>query len=84
MAVDTLSIKVNGDFHEFDFSGQAQDLVDTEQLSERAIRTVELSGGAERGANQLFDYSGKSRAGWLGSSPARFFTLTNAKVTFSE
>ncbi len=29
MAVDTLSIKVNGDFHEFDFNGQAQDLVDT-------------------------------------------------------
>jgi hypothetical protein len=29
MAVDSLSIKVNGDFHEFDFNGQAQNLLDT-------------------------------------------------------
>ncbi len=51
MAVDTLSIKVNGDFHEFDFSGQAQDLVDTASFRERRIRVVDFSGGAHRGAD---------------------------------
>jgi len=84
MAVDTLSVKVNGDFHEFDFSGQAQDLVDTTsfQSGEFALSTYP----AEPSVAPI-NYSiipGNLGQVWLGSSPARFLTLTNATVTFAN
>jgi len=84
MAVDTLSIKVNGDFHEFDFSGQAQDLVDTTsfQSGDFGLSTYP----AEPTVSPI-NYSiipGNLGEVWLGSSPTRFLTLTNATVTFAN
>jgi hypothetical protein len=84
MAVDTLSIKVNGDFHEFDFSGQAQDLVDTSsfQNGEFGLATYP----AEPTVSPI-NYSiipGNLGQVWLGSAPTRFLTLTNATVTFTN
>ncbi len=84
MAVDTLSIKVNGDFHEFDFSGQAQDLVDTASF---ASGEFGLSSFPAEPSVSPISYSiipGNLGQVWLGSSPTRFFTLTNADVTFAN
>jgi hypothetical protein len=84
MAVDTLSIKVNGDFHEFDFSGQAQDLVDTASFESGEFG---LSGFPAEPTVAPISYSiipGNLGQVWLGSSPTRFFTLTNAAVTFAN
>ena len=84
MAVDTLSIKVNGDFHEFDFSGQAQDLVDTASFESGQFG---LSAFPAEPTVAPINYSiipGHLGQVWLGSSPTRFFTLTNADVTFSN
>lgn len=84
IAVDTLSIKVNGDFHEFDFSGQAQDLVDTASFENGQFG---LSAFPAEPAVAPINYSiipGNLGQVWLGSSPARFYTLTNATVTFSN
>jgi hypothetical protein len=84
MAVDTLSIKVNGDFHEFDFSGQAQDLVDTASF---ASGEFGLSSFPAEPSVAPISYSiipGNLGQVWLGTSPTRFFTLTNADVTFAN
>jgi hypothetical protein len=84
MAVDTLSIKVNGDFHEFDFSGQAQDLVDTASFETGEFG---LSSFPAEPTVSPISYSiipGNLGEVWLGSSPTRFFTLTNADVTFAN
>ncbi len=84
MAVDTLSIKVNGDFHEFDFSGQAQDLVDTASFESGEFG---LSSFPAEPSVSPISYSiipGHLGQVWLGSSPTRFFTLTNADVTFAN
>jgi hypothetical protein len=84
MAVDTLSIKVNGDFHEFDFSGQAQDLVDTASFESGELG---LSSFPAEPSVSPISYSiipGNLGQVWLGSSPTRFFTLTNADVTFAN
>jgi hypothetical protein len=84
MAVDTLSIKVNGDFHEFDFSGQAQDLVDTASFANGEFG---LSSFPAEPSVSPISYSivpGNLGQVWLGSSPARFFTLTNADITFAN
>jgi len=84
MAVDTLSIKVNGDFHEFDFSGQAQDLVDTASFESGQFG---LSAFPLEPTVTPISYSiipGNLGQVWLGSSPTRFLTLTNATVTFAN
>jgi hypothetical protein len=84
MAVDTLSIKVNGDFHEFDFSGQAQDLVDTASFQSGQFG---LSTYPAEPSVAPIDYSiipGNLGQVWLGSSPTRFLTLTNATVTLAN
>lgn len=84
MAVETLSIKVNGDFHEFDFSGQAQDLVDTASFETGEFG---LSSFPAEPTVSPISYSiipGNLGEVWLGSSPTRFFTLTNADVTFAN
>jgi hypothetical protein len=84
MAVDTLSIKVNGDFHEFDFSGQAQDLVDTTSFQSGEL---ELSTYPAEPTVAPINYSiipGNLGQVWLGSSPTRFLTLSNATVTFEN
>jgi hypothetical protein len=84
MAVDTLSIKLNGDFHEFDFSGHAQDLVDTASFQSGQFG---LSSYPAEPSVTPINYSiipGNLGQVWLGSSPSRFYTLTNADVTFSN
>jgi hypothetical protein len=84
LAVDTLSIKVNGDFHEFDFSGQAQDLADTSSFQSGQFA---LSAFPAEPTVAPINYSiipGNLGQVWLGSSPNRFFTLTAATVTFSN
>jgi hypothetical protein len=84
MAVDTLSIKVNGDFHEFDFNGQAQDLVDTTSFESGEFG---LSSFPAEPAVAPINYSiipGNLGQVWLGSSPTRFYTVSNAAVTFAN
>jgi hypothetical protein len=84
MAVNTLSIKVNGDFHEFDFSGQAQDLVDTASFESGEFG---LSSFPAEPTVSPISYSiipGNLGQVWLGSTPTRFFTLTEADVTFAN
>jgi hypothetical protein len=84
MALDTLSIKVNGDFHEFDFNGQAQDLVDTASFESGQFG---LSTFPAEPTTAPISYSiipGHLGQVWLGSSPTRFYTLTTADVTFTN
>ncbi len=84
MAVDTLSIKVNGDFHEFDFNGQAQDLVDTASFQNGQFA---LSAFPAEPTVAPINYSiipGHLGQVWLGSSPSRFFTLTSADISLSN
>jgi hypothetical protein len=84
VAVDTLSIKVNGDFHEFDFSGQAQDLVNTASFQSGQFG---LSNFPAEPSVAPINYSiipGNLGQVWLGSSPTRFLTLTDATITFAN
>jgi hypothetical protein len=84
MAIDTLSIKLNGDFHEFDFSGQAQDLVDTASFESGQFG---LSTYPAEPTVAPINYSiipGNLGQVWLGSSPMRFLTLTTADITFTN
>ena len=84
-AVDQLAIEINGDYHEFQFSGLAQDVLDSSTFS---------SGGASQltsfppepalGAFDLSIVPGNMGEAWLGSTPAQFFTITSAAVTLKN
>lgn len=80
-AMDVMKVKINGDFHEFEFSGAAKDIVDS--------TTFEAGQG---GINEFpaepssigFDYSvvpGHVGQVWMGSAPSRMHALTSAELT---
>jgi hypothetical protein len=77
-AVNQITIKVNGDFHEFSFSGMAQDLLDTSSFT---AGSGQLSTFPAEPAIALFDYAivpGNMGQAWLGTSPSQFYTITAA------
>ena len=79
--VDKMSVKVNGDFHQFEFSGVAQELVDSSSFSSGI---GELSAFPLEPVLGAFDYSivpGHLGQIWLGNAPDRFFTLTDAELS---
>ena len=82
--VDKMSVKVNGDFHEFEFSGVAQELVDSSSFSSGI---GQLSAFPPEPVLAAFDYSivpGHLGQIWLGNGPDRFFTLTDAELSIDN
>jgi hypothetical protein len=83
-AVDQMEILVNGDYHEFRFSGLAQDVVDSSTFSGDA---GQLQSFPLEPALDAFDYSivpGHMGQAWLGTSPSQFFTITNASIALKN
>jgi hypothetical protein len=79
-AVDRMSVNLNGDFHEFEFKGSAQDIVDSSSF-------VAGQGGATAFPTEPevsgFGYSpvpGNLGQVWLGVIPSRFFTVVQASI----
>ncbi len=79
-AIDLMEILVNGDYHEFRFSGPASDLID-------ALSFTQGNGGlsafpVEPDVTDLNTSGVPGHLGqvWLGITPSRFLTLTDAKV----
>lgn len=82
--VDELKMTVNGDFHEFEFSGPAADVIDSATF-------VQGQGGLdefpEEPALAPFDYSivpGHLGQVWIGASPERLHTLSSASVALKN
>jgi hypothetical protein len=84
-AVDQMDILVNGDYHEFHFSGIAQDVLDSGSFTGEDVG--QLQSFPAEPALDAFDYSivpGNMGQAWLGSSPTQFFTITNATITIKN
>jgi len=78
--IDQMIVKVNGDFHEFEFQGLAQDLIDSSTFSGEIGQLTTFPDEPALGA---FDYSivsGNLGQVWMGALPERFFTLTSAEL----
>jgi hypothetical protein len=79
-AVDGLTVKLNGDFHQFEFKGTAQDLIDSSSFL--AGQGGQTSFPAEP-ALDGFVYSpvpGNLGQVWLGVSPNQFFSVSDASI----
>lgn len=78
--VDKMTVSINGDFHQFEFSGTAQDLTDTTSFASGMGQLTTFPLEPELSS---FDYSivpGNLGQIWLGSTPSQFSTLTDAQV----
>jgi hypothetical protein len=76
-AVNQMTVKVNGDFHQFEFSGMAQDLIDTSSFAPGMGQLENFPAEPDLAA---FDYSivpGNMGEAWLGGAPGRFYTITS-------
>ncbi len=83
-AIDKLQIDVNGDFHEFKFSGNAADVVDSSSFT---AGQAGLQQFPSEPASVGFDYSlipGHLGQAWIGSTPGQVFTLASARLSFSN
>jgi hypothetical protein len=83
-AIDTMRVKVNGDFHEFDFSGPSQDLLDSASF---VSGQGGLSSYPAEPASPDFDYTivpGHLGQVWMGAPESRFLALTAAELTLTN
>ncbi len=83
-AVNQLDMKVNGDYHEFQFTGLAADLLDTVSFTPQQGGLTQFP--AEP-AVSTFDYTiipGHLGEAWLGAIPNQFLTVTAAEVSLKN
>ncbi|HYL37176.1 MAG TPA: hypothetical protein VEV17_14765 [Bryobacteraceae bacterium] len=83
-AVDSLTLAVNGDFHEFIFSGPARDLVDSSSFQSGQCGLTAFPPEPAVTANTYAIIPGHLGQVWLGSTPNQFFTLTKAQIRFQN
>jgi hypothetical protein len=79
-AVDGLTVKLNGDFHQFEFKGTAQDLIDSSSFLEG--QGAQTTFPAEPALDD-FAYSpvpGNLGQVWLGVSPNQFYSVSAASI----
>jgi hypothetical protein len=83
-AVNKLQIRVNGDYHEFELSGIAQDVIDNTSF---VAGQGGLSAFPAEPTVGAFDYTiipGNLGEAWLGTTPNRFYTITSATLTLDN
>jgi hypothetical protein len=82
--MNTMTVKVNGDFQEFDFAGPAMDLIDSASfMSGEGGLTAYPAEPTVAG----FDYTvvpGYLGEIWMGVTPTQFFTVTSAELTLDN
>lgn len=79
-AVNDFVVRVNADYHEFEFSGPACDLIDDATFAEGQSG---LDAFPAENEDLGFDYSivpGHLGQVWLGPTAQRFYTLTSARI----
>jgi len=80
-AVDSMEMKVNGDFHELTFRGRAADLLDNKSMESGAGGLTEFP--VEPAVELLTDgpIPGHLGQAWIGLGPGELHTLADAKIT---
>jgi len=80
VGVDRMKIKVNADYHEFEFAGEARELIDSSTF---ASGLAGLSAYPPEPVVSGIDYNiipGHIGQVWIGASATQFFTLIDAEI----
>ena len=83
-AVDRMTVKVNGDFHEFEFRGPARDLIDSVSFTPGEGSLTEFPSEPNIGTFDSNIVPGHLGQAWLGASPERFYSITEAEFTINN
>lgn len=82
--IDEMRIRVNGDYHEFEFKGPASSVIDSASFS---TGQGQLTDFPVEPALADFNYSpvpGHLGQAWLGALPERFYTVTGAELMIAN
>ncbi len=79
-AVNTMELKLNADFHELTFEGQAADLVDNKSFVEGSGGLSTFPAEPEREMVNDWPVPGHLGQAWIGTGPDQLHTLVDAKV----
>jgi hypothetical protein len=82
--MDTMNVKVYGDFQEFDFAGAARDLIDSASFTSGEGG---LTSYPAEPSTAGFDYTivpGHLGEVWMGATENQFITLTTAELTLDN
>jgi hypothetical protein len=82
--MDVMRVRVNGDFHEFEFSGPAREVVDNVTFTGGQAG---LSTFPEEPSSVGFDYTiipGHLGQVWMGAAPSRMHALTSAELVLDN
>ncbi len=83
-AMNTMTIKVNGDYQEFQFAGPARDVIDSASFESGQGGLSSYPAEPTVGG---FDYTivpGHLGEAWLGATESQFFTITAAELTLDN
>jgi hypothetical protein len=83
-AVNQFQVKVNGDIHEFEFSGQAADVLDTSSFESGEAALTAFPAEPTIDDSSFTIIPGNLGQMWIGSTPTEFLTVTSAQLTFSN
>ena len=83
-AADQFKIRVNGDFHEFEFRGGASDILDSASFSGGEGGLAEFPSEPPISPYNYTVVPGHLGQVWLGSTPERVHTLTHAEITLDN
>jgi hypothetical protein len=81
-ALNEMKVSVNGDFHEFQFLGDACDLLDNTSFESGQGALSAFPAEPEVSGLNYSIIPGHLGQAWLGSAPDQFFTLTKAELIF--
>lgn len=83
-AVDQFMVKVNADYHEFSFKGAARDVLDSGSFASGQAALTQFPTEPSLVDNDYDIVPGHLGQVWLGITPERFFTLTDADITLDN
>ncbi|MDE3196799.1 MAG: hypothetical protein KGN84_10675, partial [Acidobacteriota bacterium] len=81
-AVDETTIKLNGDFHEFEFKGMAQDAIDSVSFASGQGGVTAFPAEPAVGAYSYSPVPGNLGQVWLGVIANQFLTVSAASIQF--
>ncbi len=83
-ACGAFQVKVNADYHEFEFSGEAQDVIDTASFAAGQGGLSSFPAEPAVGAFTGLPVPGNLGQAWLGTSASKFLTVTKATVSLDN
>ncbi len=83
-AVGIAQVKINGDFHEFEFSGEAKDVLDTTSFVAGQGGLSSFPAEPAASASAAVPVPGNLGQAWLGATASKFLTVTSATISLDN